>query len=179
MTMDNQTAETLTQERETEGTVASTAEPGKAGGKFLNFFLEREEYGIEILKVREIIGTMTITPVPRTPDYMRGVINLRGTIIPVVDLRLKLDMESTHSEDGCIIVVEAQGVQMGIVVDRVSEVLDIKGENIENAPTFGPHVNTDYVLGIGKANDGVKLLLDIDKVLSPGEITDIRKTTTR
>ncbi len=177
--MDNQTAEPLEQESETEGPVASTADPGKVGGKFLNFFLEREEYGIEILKVREIIGTMTITPVPRTPDFMRGVINLRGTIIPVVDLRLKLDMESSDIGDSCIIVVEAQGVQMGIVVDKVSEVLDINGEDIENAPAFGPHVNTDYILGIGKSKDGVKLLLDIDKVLSPGEITDIRKTTTR
>ncbi len=176
--MDNQTAERVKQERETEETPASTAEPGKAGGKFLSFFLEREEYGIEILKVREIIGTMAITPVPRTPDFMRGVINLRGTIIPVVDLRLKFDMESGHIADGCIIVVEARAVRMGIAVDRVAEVFDIKAEDIENAPAFGPGVDTDYILGIAKSNDGVKLLLDIDKVLSRGEIIDIRKTTT-
>ena len=177
--MDNQTTERVKQERETEGTPASTAEPETAGGKFLNFFLEREEYGIEILKVREIVGTMAITPVPRTPDFMRGVINLRGTIIPVVDLRLKFDMGSGHIEDGCIIVVEARGVQMGIVVDKVSEVLDINAEDIENAPALGPDVDTDYILGIAKSNGGVKLLLDIDKVLSRGEIIDIRKTTTR
>ena len=177
--MDKQTAELVKQEREAAETLAGTAEQGKAGGKFLNFFLKGEEYGIEILKVREIIGKMAITPVPRTPDFMRGVINLRGTIIPVVDLRLKFNMDSSHIEDGCIIVVEARGLQMGIVVDKVSEVRDIKAEDIENAPAFGPDVNTDYILGIGKANDGVKLLLDIDKVLSTGEIIDIRATTTR
>ena len=172
--MDKQTAERTAAE-----TLLSPSKPGQAGGKFLNFFLDQEENGIEILKVREIIGTMVITPVPGTPVFMRGVINLRGTIIPVVDLRVKFDMASGHIEASCIIVVEARGVQMGIVVDRVSEVLEINEEDIENAPAFGPDVDTDYILGIGKSNDGVKLLLDIDKVLSTGEIIDIRKTTTR
>ena len=177
--MDNHTAEPVKQVRETEETLASTAEPGKAGGKFLTFFLEREEYGAEILKVREIIRTVPITPVPRTPDFIRGVVNLRGTIIPVVDLRMKFDMESGPIEDGCIIVVESRGVRMGVIVDRVAEVLEIDAKDIEDAPAFAPDVVTDYILGIGKSKDGVKLLLDIDKVLSPDELIDIRKATTR
>ncbi len=143
--------------------------------KFLTFFLEGEEYGIEILKVQEIIGMMAITPVPRTPSFIRGVINLRGKVITVVDLRLKFGMESKgQTEETCIIVVQTQGIQIGCVVDKVSEVLDIKGEDIEDAPSFGVDVNTDYILGIGKSQGKVKLLLDIDKVLSQGEMQSIQ-----
>ena len=133
----------------------------------MTFFLAQEEYGIEILKVQEIIGLMGITPVPRTPHYIRGVINLRGKVITVVDLRLKFGMESVEKTDKtCIIVVQTQGVQMGIVVDKVSEVLAIAGKDIDDAPSFGAEVNTDYILGVGKSQGKVKLLLDIDKVLS-------------
>ena len=138
-----------------------------AGGKFLAFFLGDEEYGLEILKVYEIIGMLPITPVPRTPTFIRGVINLRGKVIPVMDMRARFGMPAIpDTEETCIIVVKAQGVQMGIVVDRVSEVLDIRSEEIEDAPAFGAQVNTEYILGIGKSNDSVKILLDIDKVLS-------------
>jgi len=141
------------------------------GGKYLTFFLRGEEYGLEILKVQEIIGMMDITPVPRTPDFIRGVINLRGKVIPIVDLRLKFGMEpAAQSEQTCIIVVQAQGVQMGIVVDQVSEVLDIDSEDIEDAPSFGADVNSDYILGIGKSEGRVKLLLDIDRVLTADEL---------
>ncbi len=146
------------------------------GGKFLTFFLDGEEYGLEILKVREIIGMMNITPVPRTPDFIRGVINLRGKVIPIVDLRLKFGMESiARTDETCVIVVQAAGIQMGIVVDKVSEVLDIAGDDIEDAPSFGTDVDTEYILGIGKSQGRVKLLLDIDKVLSEKDATAIKK----
>jgi purine-binding chemotaxis protein CheW len=139
--------------------------------KFLTFFLANEEYGIEILKVQEIIGMMNITPVPRTPAFIRGVINLRGKVITVVDLRVKFDMESKEqTEETCIIVVQTSGIQIGCVVDKVSEVLDIQDEEIEEAPSFGADVNTEYLLGIGKSHGKVKLLLDIDRVLSRREM---------
>jgi purine-binding chemotaxis protein CheW len=145
------------------------------GGKFLSFFLACEEYGIEILKVQEIIGMMPITRVPRTPDFIRGVINLRGKVIPILDLRLKFGMESRpQTEQTCIIVVQTAGTEIGIVVDKVSEVLDIPGKDIEDTPSFGVELNTEYILGIGKSDGRVKLLLDIDKVLSNPEARQIQ-----
>jgi purine-binding chemotaxis protein CheW len=154
---------------------APAPRPGRPGGKFLTFFLSTEEYGLEILKVHEIIGMMPITRVPRTPPFIRGVINLRGKVIPVVDLRLKFAMDSKEqTEETCVIVVQAQGVEMGIIVDKVSEVLDIPGADIDDAPYFGADVNTDYLLGIGKSAERVKLLLDIDQVLSSQEVIDVR-----
>ena len=139
--------------------------------KYLTFALANEEYGLEILKVREIIGYMEITNVPQTPVYVKGVINLRGQVIPVVDLRAKFGMETVEvTEETCIIVVEiTQGdhkFSTGVVVDRVQEVLDIVGEDIEEAPQFGSSVNTDFILGMGKIGDSVKILLDIDRVLA-------------
>jgi purine-binding chemotaxis protein CheW len=144
-------------------------------GKYLTFILADEEYGIGILKVREIIGMMNITPVPQTPHFVKGVINLRGQVIPVIDLRLKFGMPALdYSERTSIIVVEAEGamgkVQIGIVVDSVSEVVNIKGEDIEDTPTFGSRVETDYILGMAKMGGRVKILLDIDKVLTEGEM---------
>ncbi|MBN1765127.1 MAG: purine-binding chemotaxis protein CheW [Sedimentisphaerales bacterium] len=149
-------------------------------GKYLTFALGPEEYGLEILKVREIIGIMDITAVPQTPDYVKGVINLRGQVIPVVDLRAKFGMATAETTDQtCIIVVEiSQGdrdINTGIVVDRVQEVLDITAEQIEDAPQFGIDVDTEFILGMGKINDSVKILLDIDKVLSTGEMLQIRQ----
>jgi len=150
------------------------------GGKFLTFFLAGEEYGIEILKVHEIIGMRPITPVPRTPEYIRGVINLRGKVITVVDLRMKFGMESKEPTDlSCIIVVQTAGVEIGIMVDQVSEVVDIAPGDIDNTPSFGPEVDTDYILGIGKLNDKVRLLLDIDKVLSNSGTVEIQKAAER
>ena len=148
------------------------------GGKFLTFFLAGEEYGIEILKVHEIIGVMPITRVPRTPGFILGVINLRGKVIPIVDLRLKFSMASKDTdEETCIIVVRVNGVQMGILVDKVSEVRDIASGDIEDAPSFGADVQTDYIMGIGKSEGKVKLLLDIDKVLSSQEVLDLGAAT--
>ena len=140
-------------------------------GKYLTFALAHEEYGLEILKVREIIGYMEITAVPQMPHYVKGVINLRGQVIPVIDLRAKFGMPTTEvTDETCIIVVEmthdGHKFNTGIVVDRVQEVLDIAGEQIEEAPQFGPSVNTDFILGMGKVEQSVKILLDINKVLS-------------
>ena len=149
-------------------------------GKYLTFSLAKEEYGIGILKVKEIIGMMPITTVPRTPPFVKGVINLRGKVIPVVDLRLKFGIEEMgYTERTCIIVVEiasqAGSVLTGIVVDSVSEVLNIKGADIEETPNFGAKLDTDYILGMAKITGGVKILLDIDKVLSAEEITILDK----
>jgi purine-binding chemotaxis protein CheW len=144
------------------------------GGKFLTFFLADEEYAIEILKVQEIIGMMAITRVPRTPGFVRGVINLRGKVITIVDLRLKFDMEEkAQTAETCIIVVQTAGIEIGILVDKVSEVSAIAANEIEDAPSFGTAVNTEYLLGIGKAGSKVKLLLDIDRVLSTQEILNL------
>ncbi len=140
-------------------------------GKYLTFVLEKEEYGIEIIKIREIIGIMAITTVPQTPDFVKGVINLRGKVIPIIDLRLKFDMEEKeHTSETCMIVVDVQGILVGIIVDTVSEVADINGSQIEPAPGFGASVETDYILGMAKIREAVKILLDIDKVLSIDEM---------
>jgi purine-binding chemotaxis protein CheW len=149
-------------------------------GKYLTFTLAEEEYGIGILKIKEIIGMMPITTVPRTPEFVKGVINLRGKVIPVMDLRLRFGMEEmAYTERTCIVVVEIEGfsgtVMIGVVVDSVSEVLNIKGEDVEETPTFGSKLNTDYILGMAKMEGGVKILLDIDQVLSEDEIADLEK----
>jgi purine-binding chemotaxis protein CheW len=149
-------------------------------GKYLTFTLAEEEYGIGILKIKEIIGMMPITTVPRTPEFVKGVINLRGKVIPVMDLRLRFGMkEMEYTERTCIVVVEIEGssgtVMIGVVVDSVSEVLNIKGEDVEETPTFGSKLNTDYILGMAKMEGGVKILLDIDRVLNEDEIADLEK----
>jgi len=145
-------------------------------GKYLTFALAGEEYGIGILKVKEIIGIMPITPVPKTPDFVKGVINLRGKVIPVVDLRRKFGMAAMEAtERTCIIVVEiafgGASIAMGIVVDSVSEVLNIRAAEIEDTPSFGSKLNTDYILGMAKASQSVKILLDIDRVMTSEEIS--------
>jgi purine-binding chemotaxis protein CheW len=147
-------------------------------GKYLTFNLAEEQYGIGILKIKEIIGMLPITSVPQTPEFVKGVINLRGKVIPVIDLRLRFGMPSMdYSERTCIIVVEmdsqADKILVGIVVDSVSEVLNIKGEDIEETPTFGAQLNADYILGMAKMEGAVKILLDIDQVLSGHELSMI------
>ncbi len=134
------------------------------GGKYLTFRLDNEEYGVEILKVREIIGLMDITKVPQTPDFVEGVINLRGKVIPVIDLRSKFGLDRTeYNEQTCIIV------------DTVSEVNDIPSASIEPAPQLGSMVDTSFILGMGKVKDEVKILLDIDKVLTTEELVNIQE----
>jgi len=147
-------------------------------GKYLTFKLAEEDYGISLLKVREIIGMMPITSVPRTPDFIKGVINLRGKVIPVTDLRRRFEMpEIDYTDRTCIIVVEIQTtestIQMGIVVDAVTEVLPVREEEIEPAPEFGASVNTRYILGMANMEGAVKILLDIDRVMTSDEIAEI------
>jgi purine-binding chemotaxis protein CheW len=149
-------------------------------GKYLTFSLDREEYGIGILKVKEIIGMMRVTPVPQTPGFVKGVINLRGRVIPVIDLRLRFGMNSAdYTERTCIVVVEIDSdtgkLHIGVVVDSVSEVLNIKGSDIEDTPAFGTALNTDYILGMAKAGNSVKILLAIDRVLSADEMGMLEK----
>lgn len=142
-------------------------------GKYLTFFLSNEEYGLEILKVSEIIGMQPITRVPRVPDFVRGVINLRGKVIPITDLRVKFDMPIEEGRDEVIIVVQMRGVQTGLVVDRVSEVVAIADHEVEDAPAFGAGIRTEFLLGIGKTGGRVKLLVDIDRVLESTEVAAI------
>jgi purine-binding chemotaxis protein CheW len=167
---DNQSMNQTISEHQSEGDLA---------GKYLTFRLGDEEFGVEILKVREIIGLMDITVVPRTPRSIRGVINLRGKIIPVVDLRLKFMMQSIEdTELSCIIVVDTstadgQATQMGILVDTVSEVLDIPVDLIEPTPAFGSEVNTKFIRGMARVEDTVKILLSIEEVLSHVDLTAV------
>jgi purine-binding chemotaxis protein CheW len=147
-------------------------------GKYLTFTMAGEEYGIGILKIKEIIGMLPITPVPQTPGFVKGVVNLRGKVIPVVDLRLRFDMDATdYTDRTCIIVVEFGGygsdIVIGIVVDSVSEVLNIKNEDIEDTPTFGASLNTDYILGMAKVEGRVKILLDINAVLGTEDLESL------
>ena len=151
-------------------------------GKYLTFRLGEEEYGIEILHVQEIMGIIPVTHVPRTPAFVRGVLNLRGKVIPVVDLRLKFAMPSKEeTEKTCIIVAQVMGtsgtVTMGFIVDEVSEVLDIPGQDIEDAPSFGGGLDTAYILGMAKTKGSVKVLIDIDKVLATEDIAAINEST--
>ena len=149
---------------------------GARMSKYLTFNLEEEVYGLEILRVREIIGLMDITKVPRMPHFVRGVINLRGKVIPVIDLRQKFSMDRAEdTKETCIIVVDLDDILMGIVVDRVSEVLDINEEDIDEAPEFGVSVSTEFIQGMGKARDKVIILLDICKVLDRDEISLLAK----
>jgi purine-binding chemotaxis protein CheW len=146
-------------------------------GKYLTFMLASEEFAIRVLKVREIMGIQDITAVPRTPDYVKGVINLRGKVIPVVDLRLKFCMPARdYTKRTCIIVVQVQAGSVplltGIVVDEVSEVLNLAASDVEDTPDFGDgsDATTSYLLGMAKAKGKVKILLDIDRVLAGPEI---------
>ena len=150
--------------------------------KYLTFTLANEDYGIGILKIKEIIGMMKITPVPRTPAFIKGVINLRGKVIPVTDLRLRFGMpETSYTERTCIIVVEIESqtglLLMGIVVDSVSEVLSIKSESIDAAPSLGAKVDASYILGMAKTEGGVKILLDIDRILNEDEIAELESSS--
>ncbi|MCU1322518.1 MAG: CheW protein [Acidobacteriaceae bacterium] len=147
-------------------------------GKYLIFHLGTEDFGTEVLKVREIMGLQDITTVPQTPNYVKGVINLRGKVIPVVDLRLKFELApEEYTARTCIVVVRTSqaGVEMmiGIIVDGVAEVLTLREEDIEDTPDFGPGIETPYVNGMAKIKGKVKILLDIDQVLSTKEMNGL------
>ena len=138
-------------------------------GKYLTFTLGKESYGLQILKVREIIRIIDITKVPRMPDYLRGVINLRGKVVPVADLRLKFGLRDAETQERtCIVVVELSAASkslMGLVVDAVEEVVNLPAADIEPTPDFGVAIDTSYILGIAKVRGTVKTLLDIDRVI--------------
>jgi purine-binding chemotaxis protein CheW len=149
-------------------------------GKYLAFHLGQEEFAIQVLKVREIMGIQDITAVPQTPSFIKGVINLRGKVIPVVDLRLKFGLpEVEYTPRTCIIVVQIQGQETavsltGIVVDEVSEAVNIAAAEIEDTPDFGDGVSTPYILGMAKGKGKVKILLDIDRVLQAQEFEGLQ-----
>lgn len=164
-----------------EATLSPSDNRTKAG-KYLTFRLAAEEYGLEILKVQEIIQMQAITRIPRTPEFVRGVINLRGKVIPVVDLRRKFGLDHIDdTERTCIIVVQIRAQDhlmiMGVIIDEVREVLDIPEASIEDAPAFGASIDTEFILGMGKIGATVKILLDIDKVLSIQEIQHLQTAT--
>lgn len=149
-------------------------------GKYLTFNLGPEEYGIEILKVVEIIGLMKITAVPRTPDYVRGIINLRGTIHPVIDLRTKFSMDTIEdTQETCIIVLEieknGQSEQIGVVVDNVKEVQDITDQEIEDSPSLGHDVDTKFIKGMANVKDKVVILLNVEKIFSESDLKEVAK----
>ncbi len=162
----------------TEATRSTTREAKSVTakeGKYLTFVLGNEDYAIGVLRVKEIIGMMSVTYVPQVPEFVKGVINLRGKVIPIIDLRLKFNMATVEETNlTCIIIVEINGIKgstlMGIVVDAVSEVLNIKDDNIEKAPALGAQVETQFILGMAKMENGIKILLDIDRVLNGDEV---------
>lgn len=144
--------------------------------QYLSFKLGKEVFALDISKVREVLDFTSVTKVPQTPEYMRGVINLRGGVVPVVDLKLKFGMEETEKTvNTCIIIVEvdldSESVVLGALADSVQEVFDLHTEDIEPAPRIGTQLNTEFLKGMGKKNDDFILLLDIDKVFTSEEIS--------
>jgi purine-binding chemotaxis protein CheW len=174
---------TLLNASDSKAAVSNTAAATEQrAGKYLAFRLGKEDFAIQVLKVREIVGIQDITAVPQMPSYVKGVINLRGKVIPVVDLRLKFGLpEREYTQRTCIIVVQVHGggvaIQSGVIVDEVSEVLNLAAAEIENTPDFGEDVATPYLLGMAKAKDSVKMLLDIDQVLANSETMSLAGLT--
>jgi purine-binding chemotaxis protein CheW len=153
----------------------TAAQADTRAGKYLTFHLGNEEFGVRVLKVREIMGLQEITAVPQTPCHVKGVINLRGKVIPVIDLRLKFGLpDAEYGQRTCIIVAQVLGesrpILMGVIVDAVSEVLNLTDAEIEDTPDFGEDAAGAYLLGLAKVKGKVKILLDIDKVLSSQDL---------
>jgi purine-binding chemotaxis protein CheW len=157
---------------------APTAKLASLAGKYLTVVLANEAYGIAVLKVREIIRLQKITPVPQMPEFVKGVINLRGRVIPIIDLRVKFGLAAEFAERTCIVVVQVKlpndtNVQMGLIVDSVEEVVSLPAEEIEPTPEFGAAIDTTYLLGMAKVKGQVKTLLDIDRVVAPETVRAI------
>jgi len=177
--MDNVSQRTELMEKINESAVSTAADIGaRLAGKYLTFALDKEEYAIEILKVNQIIRMQVITAIPRVPSFVRGVINLRGMIIPIIDLRKKFAMaDHADTERSCIVVIQLEQdgktVNMGIVIDEVREVIEIPAGDIEETPTFGAGIDTEFIMGIAKTGKTVKMMLDIGKVLTSSEIKAI------
>lgn len=172
-------------ERSSQSSDSETAVlASRLAGKYMTFKLAEEEYGLEILKVREIIGLMEITRVPKTRRFIRGVINLRGKVIPVIDVRLKFGMEETQATDQTVIIVvqvtlRDSDLTMGILVDEVLEVLNVADDQIEPPPDLGTGaIDIEFILGVGKTEEGVIFLLDIAKVLDADEVDELARAAT-
>ena len=145
----------------------SVVATGKRGGLYLTFVLQNEQYGLEILKVNAILGLMPITPLPHAPHYVKGVINLRGKIIPVIDMRLRFDMpEAEYTQATCIIVIDVGTTLIGVIVDTVKDVINVADDQIEDPPRYGSAMDSEHIRGLGKIGRDVKILLDIDKLVS-------------
>jgi purine-binding chemotaxis protein CheW len=165
----------------TPATAIAPSSVGSLAGKYLTVVLDHESYGIAVLKVREIIRLQKITPVPRMPEFVKGVINLRGRVIPVIDLRVKFGLKAEFTERTCIVVVQirvsaTQTVQMGLIVDSVEEVVNLAADEIEPTPDFGTKIDTSYLLGLAKVKGQVKTLLDLDRVVAAEHIQAIAQT---
>ncbi len=146
----------------------------RASSRFLTFFIEEEQYGLDIARVKEIIALMKVTHIPKTPAFVKGVINLRGSIIPVVDIRLKFGMsEKEESVDTAIIIYEIDKVAIGFVVDRVEDVVTIDKDHINSAPDFGASIDTTFISGVAEIEDGVIMMLDLKNLFDHNELTDI------
>ena len=153
---------------------AATHDVETRAGKYLVFRLAGEEFGLEILKVREIIGMMDVTPVPLMPAFVRGIINLRGRVIPVMDLRNRFGMSAPEAgAASCIVVAFIEDMEVGLIVDGVSEVMEIAPANIQETPSFGHALDVRFISGIGTAGDKVTILLDVDKVLTDEEVRSL------
>jgi len=149
--------------------------------QYLTFKLSDEVFALDITKVREVLDFTTVTKVPRTPDFMRGVINLRGSVVPVVDLRLKFGMSVTEKTvNTCIIIVEVnvddETTILGALADSVQEVMDLEPDHIEPAPKIGTRLDTEFIKGMGKHNNDFVIILDIDKVFTTGELAVVQAT---
>lgn len=159
---------------------ATPTSSSSLAGKYLTVVLETEAYGIGVLKVREIIRMQKITPVPQMPAFVKGVINLRGRVIPVVDMRVKFGLKAEFADRTCIVVVQVklpseQTIQMGLIVDSVEEVVTLTAAEIEPTPEFGTRISTEYLLGMAKVKGAVKTLLDIDRVVAPETVQAMAK----
>ncbi|MFO0753501.1 MAG: chemotaxis protein CheW [Thermodesulfovibrionales bacterium] len=154
---------------------AESREQATKGRQYVTFTINGEEFAVDAVEVQEIIVLTNVTKVPHLPDYLKGVISLRGTVIPVVDLKTKFGMEREGSaEHTCVIVTEFSGGIMGLIVDSVSDVLHMPEESIASPPHFGSRLNTDFIRGIGRVDDRLVLVLDIDRVLTGGEASAVR-----
>jgi len=149
----------------------------KSGGKLLTFYLDKLEYGIQILEAREVVGLLNIDPVPRTPEFLKGVINLRGKIVPVIDLRLKFGMLAIeYTNEICIIVVDLAGILTGIIVDKLAGVITIDKEHYESSPRLGNNIDAQFVAGMVKLDDRVIVVLKVERILDNKELSVLKTT---
>jgi len=147
--------------------------------KLLTFLLDQQEYGIHILEAREVVGQMHVDPIPRTPDFMKGVINLRGKIIPVIDLRTRFDMNPGEpTKESCVVVVEMDGLLTGMAVDFLVGVVTVESEQLEPSPRLGSNIHTEYISGIAKLGERVVIVLDMNTILSNEELVELDKNAT-